>query len=245
MPDLGSQAGCDSVAWEARPSSCQAVTFVLIVFLMLSHPLPEPVLSLLKRFVSGVEEGLQADAHKVGLAVAEHPGFDTNWVESHLIRAVIASLSRAFGGNDLSMEDLANGGVEVTNVHEGVERRFRLRRAKRDARGTLVVTTSSDSILTLTAQDPTLFDDEDTLSAPPPDLEQWVIAYLLHPGTLTFAEVSVARVAGVIGDRSPYRLKLADIVRVPHAVPLPPDFTPDRDDLDLPGEDEDRGQQSG
>lgn len=223
-----------------RECPCVRVTFLLIIFFKMSHQLPEPVFARLQAFIWGLEERLQADAHLVGRARDAHEAFDANWVESGLIRAVIASSARPFMGDGLELEDLGNGGVEISHIFGGVERRFRLKKAKRDSRGIPVVTSSSDSVLTLAAREPNLFEE-----SPPQDVEQWVIAYMLHPVTLTFDTVFAGLVVGVLNERSPYRLKLANIVHIPHAAPTPPDFKPGEDDLDLPGEDEGRGEQAG
>ena len=204
---------------------------------MMSHELPDPVFSLLQRLISGVEEGLQAEAHKVGSAIAEHPAFDASWVESHLTRAVVSSLAQSRSGKGLRFEGYGNGGAEVVNLHDGIERRFRFRKARRGPRRELVVTVSSDSYLTMKALDPSLFDDETTRNAPPPTLEQWVIAYVLRPGTLTFDEVSAARAVDIEGNSPPFRLKLANITPIPYDAPPPPDFKPSVDDLDLGEED--------
>lgn len=214
------------------------MTFPLKSLVMMSLPLPQPVFDNLQHAACQMEEGLQAQAHTVDQAVRTNGSFNTNWVESGLIRAVIAGLAQHVGSADLRIDDLGMGGVEVVNTYKGVERRFRMRKARRNRRGNLVVTVSSDSMLTLIARDPTLFDDEATRNAPPPKIQQWVLAYLLIPGTHTFSEISAGRVAGLIGNQAPYRLDLADVRRIPHTVPLPPDFKPDTDDLDL-GEEED------
>ena len=158
----------------------------------MSHALPEPVRDLLTSFVCRLEEGLQADGHKVGLAVANHPAFDARWVESPLVRAVIAATAAPLGGRGLRVEELTNGGVEVYIVHERIERRFRVKRAVRDRDGRLDVRVSSDSLLAVSAQRiATLFDqDEDQDETEPPTIQRWVLAYLLHPGTRTLLEVS-------------------------------------------------------
>jgi hypothetical protein len=208
----------------------------------MSHPLPEQVRLGLQYLFCAVEERLQAETHTVGLAIESNPNaFDNGWVESHLSRAVIAQAAFSVDGGALHRKELPNGGVEITSRDNGIERRFRLRRATKDKYGGLIVRTSSDGILGLAASDPTLFDDP--FAVPPSVVEQWVIGYVLNRVTHTFAEVSAARVVGKRGQRPPFRLKLADTIRIPHAAPLPPGFKPDQDDLDFPEEDEGLGEQ--
>jgi hypothetical protein len=226
------------------------VTLALKFLGMMSHPLPDPVLDRVKRFVWGLEEGLQAAAHKVGSAIAEHPAFDARWVESPLIRALISSTAQSLAANGVRVESLANGGAEISITHDGIERRLRLKRADLDSYGRLDVRTSSDGILAATARDPSLFDDPDEVD--PERVEQWVLAYLLHPGTRTFRSVSAGRVVGFLTTSPPYRLALADLVVIPHIAPPPLGFPSNQDDLDL-GVDEDaerrkkndRGNQAG
>jgi hypothetical protein len=101
---------------------------------------------------------------------------------------------------------------------------------------------NSDSILTGAARETegTLFDSE--VPSPPVTHEQWVLAYRLHPGTRTFVEVKAARVVGLLSQRAPYRLKLADLVDIPFSVSPPSNFVGDVDDLDL-GDEEERGDE--
>lgn len=205
----------------------------------MSQPLPDPVLGIVHGLVCRMEEGLQAQSHTVDQAIRKNPSFDANWVESGLMRAVIAGVAYPLGGPDLRIDDLGMGGVEAVSSYEGVERRFRMRKARRNRWGELVVTVSSDSFLTLVAKNPTLFDGEEQWDAPAPSIQQWVLAYMLQPGTRTFLEVSAGRVVDFLGSRPPYRLVLADQVRIPHSAPLPPDFKPaTEEDLDLGDEGE-------
>lgn len=211
----------------------------------MSHRLPEPVLGDLHLFAAGVEDRLQADAHKVTVAVGEHPAFNVRWVETDLTRALICDTAGVLGASRFRVEELGNGGVELRHVYGGVERRFRLRRAERNASGFLRVMSNSDSILTGAARETeaTLFDTE---IVPPPAIhEQWVLAYRLHPGTRTFVEVTAGRVVGLLTKRPPYRLSLADVAEIPFTIAPPSDFPGKGDDLDLGDEDERGDEQAG
>ncbi len=204
----------------------------------MSHCLPERVLHDLHLFAAGVEDRLQADGHKVAVAVGEHPAFNVRWVEMDLTRALISSTACMLGASRFLVHDLGNGGVELRQIHGGVERRFRLRRAQRNAHGSLRVMSNSDSILTGAARETelTLFDTG--VVSPPATHEQWVLAYLLHPGTRTFTEIKAGRVIGLLTHSPPYRLRLADLVDIPFATSPPPNFAGEEDDLDLGDEDE-------
>ena len=210
----------------------------------MSHALPDPVQSHLHELVVGIEDRLQADSHLVSRVTESNKAWDVGWIEGGLIRAVIADSARPLVGRQFELVNLGNGGIEVINVHGGIERRFRFRKARRDALGRLVVTSNTDSIMTRIARDPNLFDDASNL----PDVdhvEQWVIAYRVHPITRTFYEVNAGLVDGFLNRRPPYRLKLINVAAIPHIASLPPDFKPKNDDLDLPGEDEGRDEQAG
>jgi len=210
----------------------------------MSHPLPPHVLTQVTRLVVGIEEALQADIHNVWKVKVLHPGFKTGWLESALVRALVSSAAQDLTGEDYRIEDMGNGGVELVIVHEGVERRFRIKRARLDCRGQMEVTANSDSLLTKVVAPPSLFDDETSWNAPLPTQEQWAIACLFDSRTLTFSLVKAGRVVGKRGNKPPFRLNLADLVVIPHAAPMPSDFRPDQEDLDL-GEHEDRGEETG
>jgi hypothetical protein len=205
---------------------------------MMSHRLPEPVISDLHLFAVGVEEQLQADAHKVTVAVGEHSAFNVRWVENDLTRALICATACARGAGRFRVEELGNGGVDLSHAYGGVERMFRLRSATRDASGFLRVMSNSDSILTGAARqtEATLFDP--VVPAPPAARERWVLAYRLHPGIRTFLEVTAGRVVGLLTHRPPYRLDLADLAGIPFTIAPPSNFPGKGDDLDLGDEDE-------
>lgn len=211
----------------------------------MSHVLPDPIRVQLGHLICSVEERLQSEVHCVHSAIQEHPSFDEKFVESPLVRAIIRSAVNVEHADGLQVENFPNGGVGLVNDFELTQRRFRFRHAKRDRRGRLVVRTSSDSVLTTASDEPSLFDSDVEPAVTPEAFEQWIVAYLLYPGTLTFMEVSAGRVVGRSGQRPPYRLLLENLVRIPHTAPLPPDFSPKKDeDLDLE-DGEDRDEEAG
>jgi hypothetical protein len=214
------------------------VTSALKFLVMTSHPLPGPVLKTLTTFVQGLDEALQAEAHKVEQAVAVDDAFDRRYVAAVLTRSLICSIAHTLRGDALFVEELPNGGCELWNVDAAIERRFRFRRVTRDQYGLLDVRTSSDSLLAGKAREATLslFDEPVTL---PSETEQWVLAYMLEPATQTLKELSAARIIGFMNDRAPFRLKLGDVTRIALSASLPPAFQGTNDDLELPGEEDD------
>lgn len=201
----------------------------------MSYGLPAAPFEALRLLICRLEDVLEASAHTVGAAMAEHSSFDERYVESPLCRSLISDGVRKVAGDEIEVITLSNGGLELLMVHERVERRFRFKRAEKDSKGDIVVRSSSDSLLSRDTSQPNLFDR----SAPPPERsEQWVIAYFLVPGIWVFHEVFAGRVTGKIGNASPCRLELNDVVRVPHLDVLPPPFKSVEDDLELPDHDE-------
>lgn len=134
------------------------------------------------------------------------------------------------------IDELGNGGCEVAVVEAGVERRFRVKLGHLDSYGRLVVTAGSDSILTPAPRTATLFDPPEFER--PATFQQWVLAYLLHPQTRTFAGVTAGRIVDVVNDRPPFRLVLDDLIAFDITPPAPPSFPGSVDDLDLGGEEE-------
>jgi hypothetical protein len=218
------------------------VTFMLKFLVMMSH-LPEPVFRQLKRFVRGVDDGLQAGVHTVDRAMSADRAFDHGYVASPLFRALLCSVGGEVAStNHLQFDELGNGGCEITITHQGYERRFRLKRAKFDARGFLDLRVSSDSLVTKTAigMNRSLFDDDD-VSTPP--FEQWLLAYSLSPSTRVLQKVYATLPIGLVDPDSvsPYRLALGPVVPIPLITPTPPRFDGGREDLDLGDADEEEG----
>ena len=201
--------------------------------------LPRKVQTELQRLTSMVDEGLQAEAHTVASAVDLNEAFRRKWVESDLTRAIIVRLACSYSSKTLTCAELPGGGAETTTLDKDVERRFRWRRAVLSQYNRPVVMVNSDSMLNPPRRDADLFGYE-----PPPDFEQWVLAYVMDPRTRAFSTVFAGRVVDKVGNKPPYRLVLADVEVIPHAAPLPPGFKPQRDDdLDIPGEEEGFGEQ--
>jgi hypothetical protein len=218
---------------------CRGVTLRLKFFAMMSH-LPEPVLASLKSLVLGLDEGLQADSHKVAKAIAVDGAFDHKYIDSGLTRALIYSNVKRVAVSGVEIVPLGNGGCEAAILHDRVERRFRFKKAMYDQRGALSVTVSSDSLLTHIAKQPNLFDT----STEPAAEERWVLPYLLDPVTRTLREIWAALPTHVLGRNPPYRLAFGPVFRLPLGSPAPRAFPTRDEDLELPDEEEeDRGDE--
>src|SRR5262245_53784613 len=63
-------------------SACDGVTSLLKILVEMSHQLPGPTRDLLTVFACRLDDGLQGEAHKIGVAIGQHPSFDARWVES-------------------------------------------------------------------------------------------------------------------------------------------------------------------
>lgn len=212
--------------------------------------LPDPVLRKLQTVVTILDDGLQERTHKVDAARRIDRAFRRrSFTEDPLRRSLLCDILVASGTPGVRVDELGNGGCELSIVHGGVERRFRLKKASVGRYNQLVVTASSDSILTpqaRRARQATLWDEfePDTCEPEPEQFQQWVLAYLLHPQTRTFTAVTAGRVVDVKGRRSPFKLVLDDLVHFA-VTPAPAvQFVGDDDDLDL-GEGDVAGEDAG
>jgi len=204
----------------------------------MSH-LPQPLLTDLSR---EVDEALQSKAHAVSTAVSASTDYDQGWVENTLRRAHVYPSLRSVDQHVFRVDELTNGGCEIVAHHDSVERRFRWRTARLDRDGFLVVKSNSDSILTHAGRAQTLWDSLNDNA--PPAVQQWVLAYAfdLNSGGLRF--LYAGWVSGTKNEKPPYTLTFVDpIVEIPLAVPVPPTFPSDDEDLDLgdEGEHEEEG----
>ncbi|HEX2040909.1 MAG TPA: hypothetical protein VHF47_14390 [Acidimicrobiales bacterium] len=207
---------------------------------MESH-LPPAVLSPLTSLLQAMEEGLQAESHRVSRALDVHSAFNRGFVDSTLTRALLSSLGEnATAGTTITFVDLSNGGCEFVIVDSGRERRFRLKSAGRYRNGGLRVTVNSDSFLTHEVRERELWDDP--AEEQPGTVEQWVLAYRMNPMTRTFLDVWAALPIGLIGETSPYRLAFGPVIEITLTPPVPPPFQRDEDDLDF---DDDEGDEQG
>jgi hypothetical protein len=224
-----------------------SVTSVLKVLAMMSHhELPERVQDRLAFLAQRIDEAMSSDGHTVPEALHLHVAFDHGYVESTLLRALLSDSAMLACPPEMTVDQLGNGGCEVTDYEDGVERKFRFRRAERNSKGALVVRVSSDSILNgvHVERDPDLFNQE-VPDTPPAVRQQWVLAWRLSPATQTLHEVWAGRVIGVTGDQPPFKLVLANLTKIAHEPGLPPTFLGSDDDLDLNDERETGEEEEG
>ena len=168
-----------------------------------------------------LHETFSERGHRVDVALEADPSFGSGRSRSSLMSdLVLDSVSRSASRIGVYFQPINGSGRELL----GERHRYRVRRAKRDSKGDLVVTVSSESSLG--------FDEEPTLFP----MESWVFGWISDAEGL-IAEVFVAEIRGILPG-TPGRLVLGD------ALPLGSDgspdggFTPTDEDLDLGVEDE-------
>jgi hypothetical protein len=191
--------------------------------------LTDEVVAELGSLTQQIDQQLQADGHHITHVLGRHRAFNEGYVESTLLRSMVADAVRLF---ERPIIELANGGCEV--VIEDGDRHliFRLKKAERDSLG-LRVLASSDSIFCREASDqasffPTLL---------PQEIERWVLALVFDKDNLYVESAVAARPIGFRASR-PGRLIFDAQIAVPFGRPEPPRFDGDEDDLELPDDDE-------
>lgn len=184
-------------------------------------------------FVQHLDDGVAARSHNVERAVAIDDAFDRGWVDTGLTRAVIHRVATSYRARGVRVEDLGNGGAEARIAFGRVDRHFRLRRAKFDADGRLDVRVSGESFLRKRADIQHSLFETDPVILGTAEAEQWVLAYTVEPTTRTLLDVFAAYPTGYANAKSPYRLILDHVVRIPLATP--PSTFRGRSDEDLFG----------
>lgn len=158
----------------------------------MSH-LPEEVLRSLRVVAHELHETFSERGHNVGRALSVDEAFGSGQSRGALRRDLaIDAVNRTASRIGLEPHTVMGGGCEIRTLSDGVDRRYRLRRARRLDDGTLEVLASGDSAF---ADDPRLFTKE-----------RWVLGVLYTPDD----QISQVVVAEVIGfeQGSPGRLRL-------------------------------------
>jgi hypothetical protein len=176
-----------------------------------------------------LREAFSERGYRVDVALEADEAFGSGSSRSSLMRdlvmdAVSRSASRA---GDIYFRPVNGAGRELV----GARHRYRIRRAKRDAEGNLIVEVSSESTLAL-EEEPALF-----------SMENWIFGWVSNAEGL-IAEVIAAEVLGV-HPGSPGRLILGDVLTLGSGGPTGGGFTPADEDLDLGLGEEDEGGESG
>jgi hypothetical protein len=173
--------------------------------------LPESLVRDLTKFATILAAGVASDAGRIDAAARSHPAFDRRAVTGPMLRALVSEHGLAAANHRVRAESLSNLGLELITHHEGIERRFRMRKASLSAHGAWQIQSNSDSILTAAARaqyaPPMLWPEVD-LTVADDDFQQWVLAYLPHWPTHTITRFMAALPVGLVGERPPYRLLL-------------------------------------
>jgi hypothetical protein len=193
--------------------------------------LPRATRSALDSLADALTLTFEDEGYLVDSAAAMHVAFAHGWrgksgLTTDLAYYSVVSAVRA--SNVLTFRKVKGTGVEVQTFEGGVDRRFRLRRASRDADGRLTVLASSDSSLAS--------DDEETASLFPP--ERWVLGYIINDDRRVTEVVVGQRVGYEVGP--PGKVIFGREELLGGAGPAPTDFRPEVDD-DLFGEEDDTG----
>jgi hypothetical protein len=171
-----------------------------------------------------LREAFDERGHRVDVALDADPAFGSGVSRSALMRdLVLEVVGRAASRVGLACCTVNGGGREL--VGEG--HRYRVRRARRDANGSLVVTASSESSLCV-EEEPTLF-----------PMESWVFGWVADSEGL-IAEVFAAKILRFEPGK-PGRLVLGHALPLGGGSPFGGGFTPSDEDLDLGMDDEDTG----
>ena len=158
----------------------------------MSH-LSEDSLRLLRTVAYELHEAFSERGHNIGRALGVDEAFGSGQSRGALRRDLAThSVNRTASRIGLDPRTVMGGGCEIRTIAGSVDRRYRLRSAKRSDDGTLVVLASGDSAL---ADDPSLYRQE-----------RWVLGLLYTPDD-QISQVFVAEIMG-FEEGSPGRLRL-------------------------------------
>lgn len=163
-----------------------------------------------------LREAFSERGHRVDVALEVDPAFGSGRSRSSLMNdLVLDAVARSASTVGVYFQPVNGTGRELI----GVQHRYRIRRAKRDATDKLVITVSSESSLGL-EEDPTLY-----------PMGNWVFGWITNAEGL-IAEVFAAEVLGIIPG-TPGRLILGDVLALGSGGPGSDGFIPVEEDLDL------------
>jgi hypothetical protein len=176
-----------------------------------------------RNVASEIAEVIAAHGYRVGLAHSLHRSFHSGY--SQLYRDLVLDAASEAASRDgvLDFRPVNGTGREFQLWHDGVDRRYRLKRATKTRSGYRIVHGSNSAVLGGDDGQPELFPSE-----------QWVLAWTLDRQ----AQVGNVFVASVIdvADGKPGRLVLGPTTELldESRTSAPQSFTPDADDA-LPG----------
>ena len=163
-----------------------------------------------------LREAYNERGHRVDVALEADESFGSGRSRASLMNDLVLDVvSRSASEiGDIGYEPVNGPGRELV----GEQHRYRIRKAKRDSAGKLVVEVSSDSALGA-EEEPTLFPKEN-----------WVFVWVPSEGLI--GEVIAAKVLGV-RPGSPGRLVLGNEIALGSGGPVGGGFIPSNEDLDL------------
>jgi hypothetical protein len=197
------------------------VTFTRIISLTMSSP-SEVERQRLDCIADDLREAFSERGHRVDVALDADPAFGSGRSRSSLMSdLVMEAVSRSASKIGIYFQSVNGTGRELV----GEKHRYRIRRAKRDISGKVVITVSSESSLAL-EEEPTLF-----------PMRNWIFGWITNAEGL-IAEVLAAEIFGILPG-SPGRLVLGDVLALGSGGPFDGGFIPVDEDLDLGLDDED------
>jgi hypothetical protein len=172
-----------------------------------------------------LREAFSERGHHVDVALDADPAFGSGRSRSSLMNdLVMEAVARSAGRAGVFFQPINGTGRELI----GERHRYRVRRAKRDLKGNLVVTVSSESSLGF-EEEPSLF-----------PMGNWIFGWISDADGL-IAEVIAAEILGVLPG-SPGRLVLGNVLALGSGGPFGGGFKPAEEDLDLDlGDEEEEG----
>jgi hypothetical protein len=198
------------------------VTFGRILSRAMSLP-SEAERGHLDAIADDLRETFEERGHHVEVALDADPAFGSGRSRSALMNdLVLETVGRsASQGGGVSFQPVNGTGRELI----GLQHRYRIRRAKRDAADELIVTVSSESAIVL---------EEEAAIFP---MENWVFGWIANAEGL-IAEVFIAEVLGIVAG-TPGRLIFGPALALGSGGPFGGGFSPTEEDLDLGLGDED------
>jgi hypothetical protein len=177
----------------------------------------------LDRIADELREAFSERGYRVDVALEADPAFGSGRSRSSLMNdLVLETVSRSASKLGVYFQPVNGTGRELI----GERHRYRIRRAKRDAKEDLIVTVSSESSLGM-EEEPTLF-----------PLTSWIFGWITNADGL-IDEVIAAEILGILPG-SPGRLLLGNVLHLGSDGPFGGGFRPAEEDLDLGDEGEGR-----
>jgi hypothetical protein len=188
-------------------------------------------LALLRQVAHELREVFAERGHRVDQAMEVDPAFGSGWSRAAVTRdLVVDAVSAAASRIGLDFRPVNGSGREFRYLAGGVDRRYRLRKARRASDGSLEIAASSNSALA--SDEPFLFAEE-----------PWAFAWTISPDG-QIAEIFVAEVIGYV-EGQPGHLMLGRTISLDHGGLPMGGFQPTDEGLDDFDDEEDLGDDFG